>query len=171
MEHTLDSKWITNFDKNDKLYEDYYKDNIYYIGIHFIYIDKLYNIEKIREEMFIMSNPNIVTREEIIGLLKRNSIDDNKKYQLLSMLKFNITLESRDINIFLQEDGNNGVNYLNSIRNIDSIIFDKTINVFQDLNSLIFVFVDKEKVKSNTSFSRTKKKILKPSVKYTKKSR
>jgi hypothetical protein len=171
MEHTLDSKWITNFDKNDKLYEDYYKDNIYYIGIHFIYINKLYAIEKIREEMFIMSNPNIITREEIIGLIKRNSIDDNKKYQLLSMLKFNITLESRDINSFLREDGNNGVNYLNSIRNIDSIIFDKTINVFQDLNSLIFVFVDKEKVKSNTSFSRTKKKILKPSVKYTKKSR
>ena len=31
----LNDDWINNFDKNDNLYKDFYKDNLYYINIDF----------------------------------------------------------------------------------------------------------------------------------------
>ena len=31
----LDDEWIQHFDSTDKLYKDFYKDNLYYININF----------------------------------------------------------------------------------------------------------------------------------------
>ena len=76
----LNDDWISKFEKNDKLYQDFYKDNVYYTNIDFIYINKENEIEKIKQESFLMSIENCITRDELIGLLKRNSIDNNKRY-------------------------------------------------------------------------------------------
>ena len=35
---TLNDDWITNFENTDNLYKDFYKDNLFYTNIHFIYI-------------------------------------------------------------------------------------------------------------------------------------
>ena len=88
----LNDDWISKFEKNDKLYQDFYKDNVYYTNIDFIYINKENEIEKIKQDTFLMSVENSITRDELIGLLKRNSIDNNKRYSLMSILKYNITL-------------------------------------------------------------------------------
>ena len=87
----LNDDWINNFDKNDNLYKDFYKDNLYYINIDFIYINRNNEIEKIKQESVLLSVQNYITRDELIGLLKRNSIDNNIKYSLMSLLKYNIT--------------------------------------------------------------------------------
>lgn len=149
----LDDSWINTFNKEDNLYKEFYKDDLFYINMHFIYVDNLNNIKKIKKTKFLMIKPNYISREEIIGLLKRNSIINNKKYTLLSMLKYNITLDIEDINYFLNT--NNKYNFLNPLNNIDAIKFDKTINTFQDLNDLIFIFYEKENV--NEKENKTKK--------------
>ena len=41
--------------------------------------------------------------------------------------------------------------FLTTIQNIDTITFEKTINMFQDLNSLIFIFHEKSKDNQKTS--------------------
>jgi hypothetical protein len=49
------------------------------------------------------------------------------------------------------------------IKNIDAITFDKTINMFQDLNDLIFIFFEKNNVSkthSNSTNNVTKKVYL-----------
>ena len=71
-EDILDNNWITNFEKEDKLYQDFYTDDNFFVLLHFIYIQKNMEIEKIREETFFMKTPNTISREEIIGLLKKN---------------------------------------------------------------------------------------------------
>jgi hypothetical protein len=138
----LDEEWINEFDKTDKLFQDFYLDDIYYTPIHFIYINADNNIEKIKQDNFLLSTPNFITREEIIGLLKRNIIENNKKYSLLSILKCNITLKPEEIKNFLKS--NNLTDYLDNfiepIKNIDAIKLEKTINMFQDLNDLLFIF-------------------------------
>ena len=98
----LDENWINEFEKTDKLFQDFYLDDIYYTEIHFIYINTINNIEKIKEEHFLLSTPNYISREEIIGLLKRNTIENNKKYSILSILKCNINLKPEDIKNFLK---------------------------------------------------------------------
>ena len=142
----LDENWINEFEKTDKLFQDFYLDDIYYIEIHYIYINVNNNIEKINEEQLLLSKPNYITREEIIGLLKRNIIENKKKYSLLSILKCNVTIKPEEIKNFLKS--NNLTDYLNNfiepIKNIDAIKLEKTISMFQDLNDLLFIFYEKD---------------------------
>jgi hypothetical protein len=142
----LNDDWITKFKETDKLYHDFYKDDLYYINLKIIYINKNSEIEKIKQESFLMSKPNFISREEIIRILKNNSIDNERRYTLFSILKYIITLEPDDIKSFLNKTEN--FKFLNITKNIDAISFEKTINMFQDLNDLILIFYEKTNSKS-----------------------
>ena len=133
----LDDDWINNFEKTDKLYQDFYKDDLYFVNLKYIYINRSNEIEKIKMESFLMSSPNYITREEILQILKKSTIDDDRRYSLLSILKYNITLDTDDINQFL--NSNEERNFLITVKNIDAVSFEKSISMFQDLNDLIFV--------------------------------
>ena len=93
----LDDDWINNFEKTDELYQDFYKDDLYYINLKFFYINKFSEIEKIKNEIFYMSMPNYISREEIIGILKHTAKDNDIHYSLLSILKYTIHLEPEDV--------------------------------------------------------------------------
>jgi hypothetical protein len=142
MDIELNDEWINNFDKTDKLYQDFYKDNLYYVNLKFIYVNRENNIEKIKQEPFLMSSPNIISREEIIRILKNNTIQENKIYSLLSIIKYNITLDPDDIKKYLLSSHQER-SYLNIVKHIDAISFEKTISMFQDINDLIFLFYEK----------------------------
>ncbi len=137
----LDDEWINNFDNTDILYKDFYKDDLYYVNLRIIYINRENEIEKITNESLLMSKPNHITDEEIIEILKKKSVDNERNYTLLSILKYNISLESDEIKNYLRHGENN--DYLYIIKNINSITFEKTINMFQDLNDLILIFYEK----------------------------
>ena len=70
----LDDDWINEFENTDKLYKDYYKDDLYYIHLRVIYINRVNEIEKLKQESFLMSKPNYITREEILEMLKRGEM-------------------------------------------------------------------------------------------------
>lgn len=166
----LDNTWIIDFEKKDKLYQDFYTDDVYFINLHFIYIQKNMEIEKIREETFFMKTPNVISREEIIGLLKKNAFDDNNKYSIFSLLKFNFCLKPEDIHFFLRDTSNYKGNsdFLTPIKHIDTIVFEKTINMFQDLNTLYFIFVEKSMELNGTNKKSLTKKIYLHLIKHKK---
>ena len=139
--NNLDDEWINNFDKIYNLYKDFYKDDIYYIHLMILYINRNNEIDKIKNETFLMTKPNNITREEIIEILKKKSTDDKKRYTLLSILKYNINLEPEEIKNYLNKNYDN--QYLTVIKNIDTITFEKSINMFHDLNDIIFIFYEK----------------------------
>ena len=147
MNDELNDDWIINFEETDKLYKDFYKDNLDYINIDFIYINDDNEIEKIKQDTFLLSQQNSITRDELIGLLKRNSIDNDKRYSLLSILKYNITLDADDIKNFLLTPDLSSYNekFLTINKHIDTIFFEKTITMFQDLNNVYFMFYEKTK--------------------------
>ena len=161
MNNELNDDWINNFEDNDKLYKDFYKDNLYYVNIDFIYINKDNEIEKIKQDSFLMSEQNSIKRDELIGLLKRNSIDNDKRYSLLSILKYNITLDADEIKNFLMASDLSLYNeqFLTVNKHIDTIFFEKSINMFQDLNNLYFIFYEKTKEVKNRELNSITKKI------------
>jgi hypothetical protein len=154
----LNDEWINDFEKTDKLYQDFYKDNLYYTNLYFIYINKHNEIEKIKQEMFLMSSPNLISKEEVIGILKRNSIDNDIKYTLLTLLKYNITLDADEVKHFLEN--NSQINYLTAIPNIDDITFEKSISMLHDLNDLYFLFCEKSNKLNKQDANNITKKIL-----------
>jgi hypothetical protein len=157
VENILNDDWIQHFEKTDKLYQDFYRDDLCYINLKIIYVNKSSEIEKIKHESFLMSSPNYISREEMIGILKKNTIDNKRKYTLMSILKYVVNLEPDEIKYFL----NNTDNYpfLKVIKNIDAITFEKSINMFQDLNDLILVFFEKN-METKSANNYTKKIFL-----------
>jgi len=157
---TLNDDWIKNFDKTDELYQEFYKDDLHYVHLKCIYVNKEGDIEKINQDTFIMNKPNIVSREEVLQILKQTMTHNSINYSLLSILRYNITLDPDDVKYFLLNDDMNTYDkFLTTIQNIDTITFEKTINMFQDLNSLIFVFHEKSKDNQKMSSNNSTKRI------------
>lgn len=143
-ETELDDQWMKEFENMDKVYSDLYNNDITFINLHFIYISSDNNIENILEQKFIMSKPNYIERDELIGLIKRNFIKNNIRYFLLSILKFNFNLKPQYIPSYLKSiEDLSLMDFLTPIKNIDTIKFEKTISMFQDINDLFFLFYEK----------------------------
>ena len=136
----LDSKWIEDFELQDKNYESFYTEDINHINFHCIYVNRNNDIEKIKEEKLLMKTPNYISRDEMIGILKKNSIINNKRYIVLSIVKYNINLEPSDINFFLKPSKHLDSTFLTSVTNIDAIPLEKSISMFQDLNDIFIIF-------------------------------
>jgi hypothetical protein len=142
----LDTSWIDEFDKNDNEYKSYYNEEITFINLHCIYINKNSEISKVHEEKILFKTPGTLSREEVIGLIKRNTFCDNMKYSLLSILKFNINIEPINLKTFIKTKDtslNIGNHFLHSVTNIDTICFDKSIGMFHDINDLLIIYYDK----------------------------
>lgn len=178
----LDSSWITEFESAELDYKQYYKEDLQSIRLHCIYINRNNDIDKIKEEKVFMQKPNCLSRGQILSIIKKNNVYRNIKYTILSILKYNITLEPENLKTFIKSNSN--CEFLTSIKNIDAIHFDKTISMFQDLNDLFIIFYEKDvslyidekefiksgKIKTHShDKNKTKKIILRPNTgkKYT----
>lgn len=163
----LDTSWLDNFEKIDKEYKNYYNENQLYVRIHFIYINQNKEISRIREQKHFFVRPNTISKEELISIIKTNSLSSNKLYSLLSILKFTINIQPQDLKSFLKPNYINN-EFLQSIKHIDNIVFDKSISIFHDINALFIVFYEKETIlknlQSNSSKNITKKVFISASA-------
>jgi len=156
MDLVLEDDSITKFNETDAVYKDFYKDDLYYVNLKFIYVNRESEIEKIKYESFLLSKPNNISREEILQILKKSSIEDERKYTLLALLKYNITMDADDIQKYISS--NEERTYLSIIKNIDSVPFDRTISLMHDLNDLILIFYEKShELKEKNTNNLTKK--------------
>jgi hypothetical protein len=145
----LDDSWLKEFELSENDYKNYYAEEITVIQIHLIYISDN-SIEKVKEEKIILKTPGILQKEELVSIIKHNMLSNNIKYSLSSILKFNINLEPANLKTFLRtKDKNIGNTFLQSIKNVDNIKFDKTITMFHDINGIFILF--NEKIKSDTN--------------------
>jgi hypothetical protein len=154
----LDISWIQDFEKIDNEYKNYYTEDISFIRIHSVYINKNNEIEKVREEKMLLKTLGILQKEELLSIIKHNAFSNEIKYSLLSILKFNINLEPIHLKTFLRNKNSDiGTQFLHSVKNIDSIKFDKSITMFHDINEIIIIFHQKIHKNGEESKNRTKK--------------
>lgn len=140
----LDLSWINEFEKIDNEYKIYYTEELSFIRIHSIYVNNDNEIEKVREEKILLKNPGILQKEELLSIIKHNSFSNQVKYSLLSILKFNINLEPIHLKTFLRNKNPGiGAPFLQSIKNLDSIKFEKSITMFHDINEILIIFHQK----------------------------
>ena len=152
----LDNKWIENYEIKELDYNDFYKDDVKYIKTYTLYINKSLILENINEENFILENNNVLKKHELISIINKYKLDrKEKKVKLLAILKYNINLDSDNVFEYLKQETENNL-FLQSIKDIDNINFDPSISMFEDLNSLFFIFVET----NNTEKSQTKRIFL-----------
>ena len=167
----LDTRWIQEFELTDNNYKQFYNEVIYDIKICSIYVDKNNNMENIKQEILELSRENLITKEEIIKIIKHNSINQKKRYSLLSLLKYNIDLDASNVVHYLKQRQQPKTDvYLTLVKNIDNIPLNSTINMMQDLNTIFILFYEKSTTCNNNTkkiyinnHTKTKKKQLKVS--------
>jgi hypothetical protein len=166
----LDTRWIQEFESVDYNYKQFYNEVVGDIKICSIYVDKNNNIENIKQEILELSRENLITKEEIIKIIKNNSTIQKKRYTLLSLLKYNIDLDASNVVHYLKQKQSNTDTYLTLVKNIDDIPLNSTINMMQDLNTIFILFYEKYMTNNNTTkkvyinnHTKTKKKQLKVS--------
>lgn len=136
----LDCSWIDEFEITEKEYASFYKEKIDTIKINYIYIDKTNSVDNIHQENIIIEDGKM-DKEKIIDVIKRNKKKNNIEYKLISILKYNITLEPEHIKDYINNDLND--DFLSKIDILQDIYFKDSINLFQDLNCLYIIFCDK----------------------------
>jgi hypothetical protein len=158
----LDNSWLEEFEKLDNEYKNYYTEDLSFIKVSSVYVNKENNIEKLREEKYLLKMPGFLQKEELISLIKHNSFFNQIKYSVLSILKFNINLEPSYLKTFLKSSKKNiGDLFLQSIKNIDTIKFDKSISMFHDINEIFIIFHEKiYKPDHNTNINNKTKKVF-----------
>lgn len=140
---TLDDTWIKEFED----YNNFYTDDVFCVNLNLIYINRENEIEKIKEEKFILPSANILKKDDLISIVKRHSQSGNKEYYLYSLVKFNIDLNPSEVQCFLKESKDTfSESFLTENNEVDEIVFKKTINMFQDLNDVVFLLREKTKV-------------------------
>jgi len=133
----------------------FYKEDISSIKLMVIYVNKENQILKIKEELLPLSSQNCLRREDLLRIIKDNSMLNNIKYSILSLLVYNITLEPEDLFFFFKSKQTK--NYLRSIHNIDTIFFEPSITIFHDINQLIIILNETHIKNSNNNHNVTKK--------------
>jgi hypothetical protein len=143
----LDDSWIKAFEEIDDLYKEYYMEKVSYINLHCIYINQNQEIEKVIKKKHILKSPNVLSRDELLYLLK--DFFPKNKYNLLSIIKCNVDIEPEKIQTFLSStpttsNQSQKCEFLTILPKIESIYWRETINMFQDLNDLFIFYYEKD---------------------------
>ena len=183
----MNTNWIDDYEEYEKKYEDYYLESMEGVKTMFVYVNKKREIESIHEDYLELQANNILTKEELLYLIKNNNIPKNLKneptkkkdpYKLLSVLVYNIDLQPKQLKEYLEKKhpAPQENPYLYSLKILEDIQFKKSISLFHDINTVYFIYYDNSHIKninnktkkiyankaiSNTSHNKTKRKQLK----------
>ena len=135
----LDTSWIINSEKDYQNYKFFYIDQVRYIYIYYLYLDEESNLIKIKKEKIEIENKTLKLAQ-LIYLIKNNSLDNAIKYKIHSILQYNNTANSSNILNFIETANIVDNNYLTPIKTLNEIVYQNTINIFQDLNSLFIIY-------------------------------
>lgn len=142
----LDTTIIDEFEKDDELYNDFYKDKIEQINLYILYVDNNNDLFHIKKDTATLNNGKL-EKDDLKNLIRQYIKYQNKKYRLISLLKWNITIEPEEISDYLRNERK--FDFIKSIRNINSVEFEDSINLFHNLNSLYLVFHERWKLLEN----------------------
>lgn len=160
IEEELDDSWIYQEETMEKGYDSFFMEDIHKIHVSILYLDEKKNIIKNKLQKYSLREKNVISKEEIVSLLVKNRTLNNKHYKLYLILKYHFNLEHEKIHQFnhIPED----FNFLWKVNFIDDIHFEKSLNHFNELNTLYIIF------KENNALNHTKKVVLNEKNKTTK---
>ncbi len=141
----LDTSWLDNFKQAEQAYNEFYKEPIHSITLFFLYVNKDNEVEHLHNDKYILHEHGVIKRETIISLIKEYRDLFSIHYKLLSLIKYNIDLESTDIYDFINESSSaSDKRFIKSEKYLNDIHFEDSIHMFQDLNALFFIFYEEQ---------------------------
>jgi hypothetical protein len=147
-EELEDDAWMDTLEKDENDYKSFYKEKVDIIKIIYTYVDGNNNIYYVKKDNLLIDN-NITSKAQLIYLLKTNKDYNNKHHKLISILQYNIDLEPEDVLNYLKHQEN--YNFLSIVSKLSDVIWNDTINIFKNLNSLHIVYYEEPINTSNNT--------------------
>lgn len=135
-------------------------ENITEIKLTYIYINNLNEVDKVSQEKYNMLTPNLISKEEIIKLLKNNiNTREIKKYTISSLLQYNVDIETGEYaDKYLNEEyvmsELNFLPFFNIIKEIRNVYWNPSLKVFKELNELFIIYYDNLQIKNNNNITK-----------------
>ena len=142
----IDTSWMDEFEK----YNDFYKEKITEIKVNYLFLNRAGYIDKVRSENILLETSNLLSKEQLILMLKQILIKNKKQYSLLSMFIFNISLNNKEVEEVYKNNSIDFNDYITTINGIDDIYWKDSINLFKDMNELNIIFMKKQTNKNTT---------------------
>ena len=139
----FDDDWINKYEDEEEKYKVFYPEEVKYLKVNCLYINKKNELEKITEKEIHLNKGNKIEKEELVKLIRENEKMDKTKYKLISILLYNFNLENNELKNFLR--GNQDFKLLNNLRNIDDYSFEPSLSYFHKINNIFIVFNALEK--------------------------
>ena len=149
----LDNTYVDEFLATEDGYQDFYQEPVETVELFFLYVNYENVIVSVRRDVLILASVGTVARDQLITCIKRNQTQNEIKYKLKHLIRFNFDLHPLEITDFLKEPNHNpkngaakstdlttGLRFLTPEKYFDDLTFRPTISIFQDLNALFFVF-------------------------------
>lgn len=96
--------------------------------------DKLLNFKRIVLDV----NKNKISKKELLALVLKNNKHQNKKFDLTGIYKYELNIEEDNIKEFCKSP--HDFSFITQYRNIEDILFEPGIELFNDNNTLILFF-------------------------------
>jgi len=153
----IEDEWINQIYEKEKELDKYYKNNIYFICINYVYVDIYKNILKIKKENIKITD-NFLSKENILDIIKKNNKICRKEFKIFSICKYNFHIDIENISKYNSDESNGEYNsdeyneeFFQNIKSIKDIYWQKTIPIFERLNCLYLFFTEKSdnKTKKN----------------------
>lgn len=142
----IDTSWIQTEEKIDSIENLYSREPCESIDVYYIYLDIDNAIEKIVAEKEMPQNGEI-SKERLLKMIQEKRLLGFKKYRLFDLLSFQIDIEPTNIEVFNKnkEIAEISDHCFKVLPIFDSISCISSIFIFQDINSLYFIFKEVEK--------------------------
>jgi hypothetical protein len=160
-----DEKWLQEQWKLLSIKNNYKRELLEYINLHFCYVDAENSIVNLKTEKHTFSETQMISETELFAIIEEKKHDANINYVFTELSLFLVDLEPENI----QTIEPSKAQFFKTMPFISDIAIPPSIFIFHPLNSLFFLF---KRRKSNLKQSGTKsnKKVsfsLLPSKKHT----
>ena len=157
MVENFDDEWIKKYEQvKNELSDHFFEADNENIKIYFLYCNKNNQMNNLKAIDYKLNNVNMITKDELISIIKKHRINNNIRYNAVNILKHHVDLGFEDIPYYI----NNEETFL-KVAKLKTIKFKPTIKMFQNLNSIFLLFNENSiKLKQNAGHSNTKKIVL-----------
>ena len=135
----IDNNWINEFEQEDELYKDFYKEQQQTLNVVYSYIDKKNNIVAVKKEKIEIKN-NRLDKDKLIEILNIKMRFNGSKYRPISLLKWNVDIGTENISEYLSNEDKYNNRFLNIEKEIKDIIFEESAVILHDINRLYIFF-------------------------------
>jgi len=147
----LEMQQIESFIKKEKDYFKFYRNPVSKITVFLIFSNTNNEIIRIKKIKKCLQN-GVFNKNMFFSIIQNYKNHENKKYRFDSCNQYNFNILPENVENYVNKENVDDYYFMNTVYSIEDIYFEDTIEIFESLNCLYFLF--KEQKRTNTTTKR-----------------